>query len=87
MELPASFCSSHKTNMHFFFSISVYDRKQIFPSISNTDFGTGLTIKETNWRLYTLCMEIMQRKDNKKKKKKKENRSNSFQVCETDASI
>ena len=31
-------------------------------------------------------MEIMQRKD-KKKKKKKENRSNSFQVCETDASI
>ena len=72
--------------MHFFFSISVYDRKQIFPSISNTDFGTGLTIKETNWRLYTLCMEIMQRKD-KKKKKRKKNRSNSFQVCETDASI
>ena len=32
-------------------------------------------------------MEIMQRKDKKKKKKKKENRSNSFQVCETDASI
>ena len=31
-------------------------------------------------------MEIMQRKD-KKKKKKKKNRSNSFQVCETDASI